>query len=293
MNQLLGSVLLLLPFIAQAGDPEPVALVPGEVVVSHLANEGFLLQSGEQAVLIDAFLAEPYVGYPALPGAVLEDLESGEGVFGTVDVALASHAHKDHFQPGPARAFLDSVSHAVFASTPQVIQGFKDGYEGAGELADRLRVSWPDKGKWSRFEHRGIEVKVMQLSHGTGRFASMQNLGHLIHLGGMTILHVGDAAMEPANFQPFDLANQKIDVALLPYWYWGAAPGRKLIETQLKADHYVACHIPIKAQAQVAEAFGTDFPEVFVFAEALQSRTYVRKPALVNTKPPVGKASGK
>ena len=68
------------------------------LVLTYLANEGFLVEVGEQSVLIDAFIGMPYAGYPALPKDVLARLRSAAKPFDDVELALTSHVHGDHFQ---------------------------------------------------------------------------------------------------------------------------------------------------------------------------------------------------
>ncbi len=38
----------------------------------------------------------------------------------------------------------------------------------------------------------------------------------------MTVLHIGDAAMDPADFQRAGLDQVKLDVVMIPFWYFSA-----------------------------------------------------------------------
>ena len=60
-------------------------------------------------MLIDAFVAEPYSLYAALGERALEQLSAAAAPFDSVDLALASHVHRDHFQPAAACAFLEAA----------------------------------------------------------------------------------------------------------------------------------------------------------------------------------------
>ena len=274
MTTLVASLLMAVAGAAP-GAEAPSAARP-QVEVTYLANEGFLLRSGGSSVLIDAFIARPYAGSPALPGAAMNQLKQAAAPFDGVDLALVSHGHGDHFQPVPARAFMAAAPEAVLASTPQVIEQFLHHYPLGIEGRERLQTVLPEPGEWLRFEQGGIGVEVMSLSHGTGEFASVQNLGHLIRIGGMTVLHVGDAAIDARSFAPYELAGAGIDVALLPYWYWLEDGGPELVATQLKAEVHVACHLHVETAAEVSASLRRDFPEVVLFERPLETRRFER-----------------
>jgi hypothetical protein len=50
-----------------------------------------------------------------------------------------------------------------------------------------------------------VEVKVAGIGHGSGSFREIQNLGHLIKLGGNKFLHVGDVGPDAGIFAKFKL----------------------------------------------------------------------------------------
>jgi L-ascorbate metabolism protein UlaG (beta-lactamase superfamily) len=249
---------------------EPAA---GRLEVLALANEGFLLRAGEDAVLIDAFVSEPYAGYAALGGEALADLVAARGPFASVDLALASHVHRDHFQPAPARAFLGASPRALLASSPQVLEALLADYAAAGarEPSERLRDVLPEVGAELPLEVGGIRVDVLRLSHGTGRFAELQNLGHVITLGGVTALHVGDAATVPETFAAYGLRRRGIDVAFVPYWYFESADGRRIVDEHLRPARLVACHIPPGELEAVTRRLAASRPDVLVPQAALES----------------------
>ncbi len=279
---------LLLTLIAGAGALHPgspraqepqdatAAGSPPAVELLHLANEGFLIRAGEDAVLIDGFLERPYVGYAALSADALELLAAAEAPFDSIDMALASHVHADHFQAGPACAFLNASPETLFASSEDVVAAL--GKECAPLAADsaRVRTVLPQPGEAELLRQGELSVEVLRLSHGTGRFAGIQNLGHLLTIGGLRLLHVGDAAMDPAHFAPYDLASRELDVALVPYWYFQSGPGRRIVREHFHADTLVACHIPPAELDAVVAHLALEFPEVIVFRESLEARRIER-----------------
>lgn len=267
---ILGCVLLAIPILGQAG--------PG-IEVTFLANEGFLLTAEEGSVLIDAFVAEPYSIYGPLPAAVQGQMERGEAPFEAVQLALVSHQHRDHFQPEAAVAFLRQHPETLFVSSPEVVDALlqeagTDREATASDLKARVRKTWPAAGTVETITRGEIEVELFRLTHGGRRFQEIQNLGHVIHLGGRRILHIGDAATAPATFAAFDLAEKNLDVALLPSWFFSSPEGRQSLESHLRARHRVACHIPPKALAETRRTLTESDPEVVIFEKALESRRF-------------------
>ena len=249
--------------------PQPPVL---ELEVFALANEGFLLKSGGQSVLIDGFVAEPYSVYGALEPELLEKMMSRVEPFSSVDVALASHYHRDHFQAETALSFLFSQPDCQFVSSPQVLAAFlAAAAEQEAPLTEKQIVElYPEPGERKRFIKDTLLIEFLNLSHGTGRFAQVQNQGHLIHINGVTALHVGDAAMVPAHFEPYQLSKRGIDVAFVPYWYFDDEDGRTVIQEHFRPAKLVACHIPPGELKAVTERLAKSHPDVLVPSKALQ-----------------------
>ena len=246
------------------------------ILVHQLANEGFLLVAGESAVLIDAFVAEPYSIYGALEGEALDALHAGTGVFAPVDLALASHVHRDHFQGEPAQRFLAARPDVVLATSPAVI----DALWAAEAISldriqeDAVRRHYPADGEEEVLEHAGIRVTFLALAHGPSPRDPTGNMGHVVTLGGVTALHVGDAAMLPERFARYRLPERGIDVAFVPYWYFQDRGGREIVEKHFRPAKLVACHVPPRELEQVTRDLARDFPDVIVFQRALESRRF-------------------
>jgi len=240
--------------------------------VRALANEGFLLSAGDDVVAIDAFVSEPYSGYAALSGEPLAALVGGTGPFASLDVALVSHHHRDHFQGEPAQRLLAARPTCLLASSPQVVDAlWNTSTEAAdGVPADTIRTFLPEPGQEDLLEVGEIRIELLRLSHGTGRFASVQNLGHVITVGGVTALHVGDAVMVPENFAAYHLRERGIDVAFVPYWYFDDPAGRRIVDEHFRPAQLVACHIPPRELEAVTRRLAKSHPDVLVPQKPLE-----------------------
>lgn len=112
-----------------------------------------------------------------------------------------------------------------------------------------------------------MRVDFLRLSHGEGPNREIENLGHLIHLCGETVLHVGDAMPEARSFEPYRLAEREIDVALLPFWFWLERGGPELV-AGFDAGREAACHVPPVEVSRWKEVLGEKTPGVQVMGRS-------------------------
>jgi len=210
--------------------------------LEYLANEGFLLRGQERRVLVDAFLTEPYGEYAAVPAELFARLCKGEGDYGPVALAVTSHVHSDHFQAGAARAYLDARSETRFLAAPQVLEKLRA--ELAPEFpAARLLARWPEGD--ARLVEGELGVELLRLPHAGGaRTAAVENLGLVLEVDGVRVLHVGDAERDDAALTRLDPAELALDVALVPYWWLDGAEGLARVRARTGAREIVAMHVP-------------------------------------------------
>jgi L-ascorbate metabolism protein UlaG (beta-lactamase superfamily) len=248
---------------AQEGDGAPPALT-----ITYLANEGVLIEGGGKRIAIDA-LHRPY-GPPGeylhLPEAERAKFEAAEPPYEGLDLLLVTHVHRDHFHPEAVGAYLQANPGTTLVSSQQVVESVKEGY-GRPEVEPRMREITPALGKVLTRTEVGVPLTLLGLQHGNRRFEWIQNVGYLIEIGGKKILHIGDAAMTAGNFEPFHLPAQKIDIALIPAWFFLYPEGQYAIRKLIAAEQLVAIHVPPNRAAEHLYAIHQAFPEAVVFAE--------------------------
>ena len=267
---------------ARALPPVP----PRGVQVAFLANEGFLLRSQKVSVLIDAFLKDPYNIYEAVPRTVLQNLVQAEAPFDGPTVALVSHRHQDHFQVRPAEKFLRYNTKSMLVSTAPIIAMLEKNVEFSLIEKQVKTVEIESAASQTLRDQNGITVTFIDLPHSGEENREIQNLGHLIEMEGVKILHVGDADAEGKGFVCFDFGSQEIDVSIVPYWYLGQDAGRKVVAEKLGAAKVIASHIPPKDFDRFSALCRRDFPDVIFFRNALESRVFEpRSPAAESETP--------
>ena len=232
---------------ASAPAPAPAASAPThdavELQAVYLANEGFFVRSGERAVLIDALFSDGVLGYEVMTPPAREALETGASPSPPAQVALATHFHPDHFDPGAAARFLAANPEAVFVSTPQAAASFARANPDRADLLRRFHEVLPAPGTVETLEFQGIEIQVLNLHHGR-REPPVENLGFIVDFGHERFIHFGDTEAKMEDFEPYLEQLAEPDLALLPFWFltseWRAEMVRDLIRPQAIA----AGHLP-------------------------------------------------
>ena len=244
-----------------------------EVTITSLANQGVLVSDGETRVMVDGLVVEPYALYAGLTPEAAGLFERMQGPFADVDLVLVSHRHHEHNQPAHACRFMEKSADARLVTSRQVIDLMREKCRAFINGNPRVRVIDPQPGEAVRLTQGGARVTVFPLSHGTRKFARIQHFGHLVELGGVTVLHVGDAAPDAAAFEQAGLGDVRVDVALVPYRYLEPGPGEALVRRFMDAPLKIAVHIPPDEYDEIATRLAERYPEVRVPAGPLETFT--------------------
>ena len=245
-----------------------------DITVTQLANEGVIISDGETRIIIDGMVVEPYSVYGGLPPEAASQFDQATGAFSGVDLVLVSHRHHDHNQPRYACHFMEESDGTRLVSSAQVLGLMREKCRPLVTTSPRVSEIDPQYGEPHVFSQGGANVTVFPLSHGTRKYAKIQNYGHLIELGGMTILHIGDAAMDPADFQRAGLDQVDLDVVLVPFWYFQPGPGADVISQYLDAPHKIANHIPPGELAEIRTHMNAAYPRVLILEAPLNEASF-------------------
>jgi L-ascorbate metabolism protein UlaG (beta-lactamase superfamily) len=266
---LLSLVAQVQPLAAQVESaPDPAtAGDAGGVEITYIANEGFLLVGEDRGVLVDALFDVGVRGYPRVPEEIRRGLEGSSGRFQDVRLILASHYHADHFAAGPVARALENNTAAILISTEQAADGVRQVIPEMSTIAARVIGLFPPQGKSQTVTVAGIRVEVFNLHHGRDR-PEIQNLGFLLEIDGVKILHIGDTEATAEEFAPYGLAGEAIDVALLPYWYLLHPKWQAVVRDSLRPKQIVAMHLPVAEAAGSYFHPGDDLPGLLAAIDA-------------------------
>jgi L-ascorbate metabolism protein UlaG (beta-lactamase superfamily) len=261
------------PLIAPQGVAVPR---PGgaTVEVTYIANEGVLLAAGGTQVLIDGLHRHYRSSYPFLPEPYREQIETAQAPFHEIDVILVSHVHLDHFHPESIARHLAHNPGATLVSSEQVVREIQARADYA-TIKSRVTAITPPLKQRVATVARQVRVELLGIGHGSGRHETVQNLGHIVTLGGKTLLHIGDASTEDASiFDAFDLDEAEIDVAFLPVWFLTSDEGAAIVRQHIKPKHIVAVHMPAEEPQRAAAGVRERFPDAVAFTVLLEKRFY-------------------
>lgn len=242
-----------------------------DVTITKLANEGIVISDGQHRVMIDGLVVEPYAVYGGLPPEDVSLFDRLEGPFKGIDIALASHRHHEHNQPDFACRFLQKSTTTRFYSSSQVIDLMREKCRKLVTTSPRIVTIAPDYGHPFVLDEPWLKLTAFPLSHGTRKYAKIQNYGYLVEMGGVRILHVGDAAMDPADFERAGLQDIRLNVALIPFLYFQPGPGAELVNHYLNALTKIAVHIPPGELEEVKTYMNARFPNVLILDKPLET----------------------
>ena len=244
------------------------------VEITYIANEGVLISSGGKQVLIDGLHREYQPDYAFLPPAERERIETAKAPFDEIDLILVSHQHLDHFHPESIGFHLQHNTKAQLVSSQQVVDEVEKNFKGYQAIKSRVTGATPPWKEKVAMKVAGIEFEILGLRHGTSRHATIQNLGHVIKLGGKKLLHIGDADTAVENFDRFNLDEEGIDIALIPFWFLLGTDGQTIVRDHIKPKQIIAVHISPADSEKITGQIKQLFPNALAFTNMLEKRLY-------------------
>jgi L-ascorbate metabolism protein UlaG (beta-lactamase superfamily) len=193
---------------------------------------------------------------------VQEKLESARPPFDKVGLALATHYHLDHWDPGAIARFLASNPSAVFASTPEASAMLPYA------VRERVKALSPAGGQATvGLEASGARVEAIRLEHG-----STPHLAYRIDCGGRILVHLGDASASEANCARLAQTGPA-DVALVPFWWLTDEGGLAFLRDRWHPKHIVAFHLGADDTGAVPR-IRRDAPQAWFCTRQGESRTF-------------------
>jgi L-ascorbate metabolism protein UlaG (beta-lactamase superfamily) len=239
------------------------------IEVTYLANEGVLITIGNNKVLIDALFDNPNPNYRAPSEDMLEGMLSGRSPFDNVDLVLVTHNHPDHFSPSFAARFMENNPNALFIAAKDAVTAMKYNIKDWGSVQNRVFPFELEPGETAEKTVGEIAVKVFRTLH-SGDLESPHNLMYLIKMGGRTIFHEGDSAGKLAAFKGTGLDKEKIDLALVHFWFPLHPDGERIVLEILKPDHVGLIHLPKRLESDAPskiDAVKSRYKNIFLFVK--------------------------
>jgi L-ascorbate metabolism protein UlaG (beta-lactamase superfamily) len=245
-----------------------------KIHVTVLFSEGVLIRSGDVSILIDAFVdARKEQDAPEVIKA-RQELLAGHPPFATIQLALVSHPHDEHFHAVTAGTFLKNHPETVLASSPEIMHAIEDEYPGYLEIKHQLVEIGTVKGRMTSYGLPGIRVDFIPFNHEASIYFPEQVLGHIVNLGGRKILYVGDAEMRAENWQPYNLKSQKIDVVMVPFWLFKEEITRDIFDKFVGPDKISVVQISPQHRDKEFSNLARVFPDVVFLRTAMATAEF-------------------
>jgi len=263
-----------------------------QVEVTYIANEGFLIETGNKKILIDALFGPEEFSFCETPDKLqMQKMTRACGAFSDVDLVAATHNHRDHFHAPFVSKHLLKNEEACLVSTEQ----------SAGELRrlpdyevfkNRIKTLAPDQNKFIDTLANGIAIRAYRLQHGpyfvedslTGekidKHRNVQNLGFLFNINGIKIFHSGDSSPKcREDYEHFNMEEENIDIAFLGRSFvWEAEKERlKFLKKHINPNHIILMHIHpnnIDRFKETAQSITELFPNITIFEKRMMKKTF-------------------
>ena len=210
--------------------------------LTYIANMGITVESGKKKVLVDAVHTKADPPFICVPDDILEALTLNKAPYNNIDLMLFTHAHKDHFDPSAVYEVIKRNKLINVVGTSEAILQIKTlpGY--MTELDSQLHSINIAKDKTIEYKLKDISFEVTNICH-DGSDDRIDDLVYLFEMNGKTIMHLGDARAEQANFENSTLLDRQVDVLIVPYSFIGLSEGRKVIR-RIKPKMVIVSHLP-------------------------------------------------
>jgi L-ascorbate metabolism protein UlaG (beta-lactamase superfamily) len=254
---------------------------PDGLEVTYLGNEGFVVRSGSQTILLDALFGAGLPDYDRVPATAAHDIETAKSPFANINALLISHIHPDHFDLPSTMRFLKSHPATVVVAPGQVSKEIRKALTGDPRALSQIHTAPWKEGTIVTHDEGGVQVGSFPLTHG-----KVENAAYLVVLNGRTVLHIGDADLPMKDLAQFGLSHRYIDVAFIPFWQLTEDSER--VRTQIGAKVIIPMHLIVNPTTESSKAYmehvsGRDgmlrqirsaFPNADVFSTPLETRRF-------------------
>ena len=253
----------------------PMASVPDIVVqgtsdqtliITFVANAGFIIESGETRIAIDAFLPDTMYDDPTM---VRQMMATSSPPFGDIDLMLVTHIHSDHYDTNAVTTYLADNPGTALVSPEEVASRIR---LAAADLADRVvGIPTSDEGRIERTVN-GIDLEMMFLPHG-----DFPNLGFIFEVSGYRLFHVGDLGAETpgrtvAAIESHGIPDEEYDVVFLGWFF--TLPEERIVARAFNTTWLIPMHFllttPRFSSEQHVPEIQAAFPNAIIFQEGMQ-----------------------
>ena len=260
------------------------------LTVTYIANCGFVVECGDEKILIDALFGgweSPWYFSP--PDSAVQLMTAARPPFDDVDLIAVTHTHRDHFDAHIVVSYMKENREAIIVCPPQVVQQMQT-CEQYTALEERIHLVAAPPDSTVIMALGGIEMRILPGRHSpyyeedeaTGetvdRHGDVQHLEYLFTINGRKLFHCGDAELNDfERYRNFGLGNESIDLAFVPWWNASEQLSftQRLVRDVIRPDRIILMHlIPDREPAGHPERQQTVAGQVILPAHTMQTWTF-------------------
>lgn len=245
---------------------------PNSVSITYLANDGFLISSGAESVLIDALFDKGFGRYDVPSEQLRKEITEGKTPFNKVALYLVTHRDSDHFYAPYVIDFLKNHSETQFISSGQVTESLLN----ESNIKKQIISISKEIGGMVDTTIGNIPIKIYRVKHlGDTLGNRSTNLAYLITLNNLKILHIGDGPFDfnKSYYEEFHLDKEKIDILFLEYF--GQSDAKKqFVREVINPKYIIVKHLPPNEVETESKNFLNTYPNAFVFKTPMESKTF-------------------
>lgn len=196
--------------------------------ITYVANEGFLIESENKKILVDALFDKINENWCDSPSdSIIELMQTAKAPFNNVDIIAISHKHRDHFNDSVVVNHLLSNKKGIVICPNQVFEILKEN-KNFPQIKNRIVKITPNQYCDTNITVSDIPIRVLRLEHShymeidsasgeqVNRHRNIENIGFLFNLNDTKIFHCGDTnPLNEEEYSTFKLNNDSIDIAFL------------------------------------------------------------------------------
>ena len=223
----MNAILLCLAIVMGTVAESPIQ---SALKVTYIGNTGFLIETQDRKIAIDAlFGGWTSDDYDIPPDSVVDLMRAAQPPFDNIDIVAVTHWHADHFSASIVAQHMQQDTGCVVLCPRQVADRLAAQPEYA-EISERVHVIDIAIDSVAIYNQNGISSKILSSHHGsyfevdsTGKTVDLhrdtRNLEYLFKIGGHTVFHSGDAALNYRyRYQLIGLGKDSIDAAFVQWW---------------------------------------------------------------------------
>ncbi len=242
--------------------------------VTYIANEGFMISSAGEKILIDALF-----GNKGLPGEPPEEtmdaINSSQKPFQQVSLILATHGDGDHFNLNMAGDYLLEHHEVILIAPEKTGQDMELFYPGFSRIQNQVLALSPNWKDSTNVFVNGTGLKILGIQHSSRPEYNRSHAVYLIELNGYKILHLGDSAPLVDEYEQFSwLAEERIHVAFIPYWFLLDTGGETIIREIIRPKHIVAMHLHPDQFEHISSQIKKRFPGAVIFENSMDRSVF-------------------